>query len=482
MKKISIFFVLFIFSACSCNDVPPPPPPTFIKIEAEDFKSAEGMFRIEDHPEASGAQSVHIGPDSDIADEGIGSSLTFQIQLENNFKLAVMKVIYSDDVSRNIMHVYLDGVNTGCFRSEDTGTWTDFIVADQKINLGQISQGDHSITLKLTGSGSWGIMLDYFSITNVEQPNTETAAYDYVKDLINPATGLVQSTEYDNQFTTIYKNALAAMVFIHNNEISLAEGIFDFFNSKFDAEDFAGFNKNWNAETGEELAEDFWVGDNAFLLLSLNYYNKVNDSYGKYEAMKEGLIQWLVDKSDEDIIAEGLANMYAALKPFELTHSGMDTVLSSLSEEFDIKKDYQNVLDHIERGALCFDDLSGFEFIDNFARTENWLYNEKEISLLSAFSSETFVNVEITAQILLAWKLKKTSLSVDFSYLESELDKIWLLGFKSPEHVTFGLPYFLSSDETGAPGYGWPYCYDAPIIDPVCYMLFYYWEFNPMLF
>ena len=61
------------------------------------------------------------------------------------------------------------------------------------------------------------------------------------------------------------------------------------------------------------------------------------------------------------------------------------------------------------------------------------------------------------------------------SYLEKELNDLWLLGESAPETLTYGLPYFLSQKD-----HGWLGCYDEAIIDPTCYMLFYFWDFNPM--
>jgi hypothetical protein len=267
------------------------------------------------------------------------------------------------------------------------------------------------------------------------------------------------------------------MAFIHENDINLAEGIFNFFNLKYhkNKNSFNGFNKNWNPETGEELAQDHWEGDNAFLLLALNYYNQVIGSFGDYQEMVEGLVKWLSERADYDIIAEGLANMYAALKPFENTISGMDLVLAKLKNGFNNKKDYKNVLDHIMRGALCFSDISGFNHINNFNKSETWKFNGIEVNVLKAFSGEDFINVEISSQILLAWKIWKSKLSVDCSFLDAQLNKLWLLGFSAPAVISFGLPYFLSDIN-----HGWPGCYDQAIIDPTCYMLFYNWEFNPM--
>ena len=476
MKASKILILVFVLGLISCNDNGPEPTAAdnnYLIIEAESYSSIVGEIRLEEKPNASDNTCVHIGPDSDNENEGIGDALIYDISLERDFPMSVFEVWYSDDVGGNIIHVYLDDTTKGCFRTETTGGWNNFELDSQKINLGWLNEGDHTLKVEMTKGGSWGVLLDYFMITKVEHKDLLNGAYNYVESLINPNTGLVKGADYDYEFTTVYKNALTAMAFIHENDLNLATGIFDFFNSRFDADSFEGFNKNWNPETGDEMEEDHWEGDNAFLLLALNYYKIETESFGDYEEMVAGLRNWLIERYNEEIVAEGVADMYAALKPFENSVAGLDTVLQALRESFYDHVDFENVLDHTMRAALVFSDLSGFDYIDNFERTEVWKYNGVEVTAFAAFSGEDFINVEICAQILLAWKIWKSDLLIDLSYIEEELNKLWLLSESAPDIIAYGMPYYL--DE-----HAWTGCWDRAIIDPVCYMLFYYWEFNPM--
>lgn len=481
MRLLKIFIILLImgFLSCDCKNSTEPNHPidnTSMICEAEDYSGRIGPIRVEDKPNASQGKCVHLGPDSNVESEGIGDALIYDLSLQADFPKAVFEVWYSDDVGGNIIHVYLDDNKKGCFRTETTAGWNDFQLDRQKMNLDPLSKGSHTLKMEMTKGGTWGVLLDYFKITGVEPKDEPNGAYDYVKSLVNEKTGLVRSADYDKEFTTVYKNALAAMVFIHGGDLSLAQGIFDFFKSEYDKDSFNGFNKNWNPETGDEIGEDRWEGDNAFLLLALNYYIATTGGFGDYKEMVTGLRKWLSERADQDIVAEGLANMYAALKPYENCVPGMDSVLLELKDRFNDKKDYQNVLDHIMRAALCFSDVTGFDYLDGFKRTQIWEYDGTEVNALAAFSWDNFINVEISAQILLAWKICKPHLSIDLSCLEKELSDLWLLGASAPEMVTYGLPYFLSNED-----HGWPGCYDEPIIDPTCYMLFYHWGFNPMV-
>jgi cellulose synthase operon protein B len=483
MIKKSCFGLFLLISLICIGCGKPPEKPiektvTPVIFECENFIENIGTVRLENKSDASNLKCVHLGPDSNIEAEGIGDALIYNIELNDEFSSGVLEINYTDDVGGNIIHVYCDSLNIGCFRTETTGGWNNFVLDTQKISLGHLVKGSHVIKFEMTEGGSWGVLLDCFKIFNLKQQLMQVCTYNYIKSLINNNTGLVRSALYDGNFTTIYKNALSAMVFMHQNDMKSAENIFDFFNSKYVPSTFMGFNKSWDAGTGSELAPDYWVGDNSFLLLALNYYKSKTGSYGKYEDMVTGLVDWLVLKSSDSIIAEGLANMYSALKPFKNSYPGMDMILEKLKTGFYANSVFPNVLDHTERAALCFADTSGFDYISNFMKNETWNYNGKSVNLLSAFSADNYSNVEISIQILLAWKIMKKNITADLSYLDNEIDKIWLLSGSGPEIAFTGLPYYLSSDTN----HGWNGCYDEPIVDTSCYILFYYWGFNPMDF
>ncbi len=301
----------------------------------------------------------------------------------------------------------------------------------------------------------------------------EESAYAFIKSLVNPTSGLVASRSGEC-FTTVYKNALAAMVFLHEGDHASAEKIFDVFNGYYrmtTPNSFAGFPKDWNPCTGQPDGSNFWEGDNAFLLLALNYYRITSNQSIRYNSMSQGLITWLTSRSSgaDDIVAEGVANMYAALKP----HNGDPTVEAALgqlkSSFFSSGKvasvDYGHVLDHTVRGALVFGDPTGYDYLPNFNRTETWIVNEHSVNAYSAFLGESYINVEISAQLLLTGKI--LSRTGQTPGLQANLEALWITNANRS-----GLPYYLTNigfDESAT----------LPIIDPTAYMLFSYWAFNP---
>lgn len=442
--------------------------------ECEDYNSlvfggiGTSGVRLEGHSNASGGQAIHIGPDwSPDTTWGIDDQAVYTVDLQAQDNASI-KVKYTDDVAGNVIKVYLDDVEKGLFFAFYTGGWNNFEWTNP-ISLGSISAGQHTIKLKMTTGGSYGILLDVFKIESIEDK-----VVAFLKSSINPNTGMVESLEGgSNDFTTIYKNALAAMVFIHEGDMNSATGIFDFFKSVYDADpnNFQGFIKDWDAGTGQPVSANYWSGDNAFLLMALNYYNQANNGLGVYADMSDALVEWLTEEGNNcgSLIGEGAADIYAALAPFE-GDEDIDMALIKLKARFYDDVAYDFVLDHTTRGSLVFGDIDGFNYVDDyFARTDVWSYdNTTTVSAYSAFSTENFINLEISAQLLNAWGVWQSDVSVDLSGLEKELEKAWLNGTTDPNSC--GLPYYLIS--------GNPDDYGLPIIDSTSFM-YYYWNFNP---
>ena len=332
----------------------------------------------------------------------------------------------------------------------------------------------------------------------------KTACQDYMASLICP-TGLVASrwaTDVDHCecFTTVYKNSLAAFAFVHERRYGEARSIFDFFQDRIETP-FVGFHQAWNPCTGEAFtSSDRWVGDNAFLLLALNYYVEKTHDETTYSALVGALKSWLAAEgatcAADGLIAEGAANMYASLAP----HPDVDPLtLAALRGCFESNVNYECVGDHLNRGSLVFGDLAGFESVADFIRTENWDVDGSEVTALAAFNGEShspacsgdgedFINVEISAQNFAAWRIwkNKAKKDIDLSFLEAELMKLQI-----PPPVAagepVGLPYYVTTACSCPCGdctcctCTRGFCDDSSraIIDSTAWMCFYLWRFNP---
>ena len=299
----------------------------------------------------------------------------------------------------------------------------------------------------------------------------------FLSKLVNP-TGLVSSLKGEC-FTTVYKNALCAIAFVRTGNIPLAEGIFDFFRSKL-TYPFPGFRQVWNPCSGQaDNNSSYWEGDLAFLLLSLSYYKQQTGSYGRYQELAYALKTFLASRADsgDSIVAEGLANMFAALygslEPSDDDWTTWQT-LSALYERFFSSRNYQFVADHLVRGLLVFGDLSGFGELNRFERTEIWQCDQTtKIRAYSGFSAEDFINVEISSQLLLAMRLWQSQLNEDPSLLRSELEKLRLRSQQASRCV--GLPYLVRHPAQG----GFAGDHSLPIVDPTVWLLFDDWRLNP---
>jgi uncharacterized repeat protein (TIGR01451 family) len=410
-----------------------------------------------------------------------GAQLTFTIRVTNTGSVDLHATI-TDTLPE---HVIPGG----------TRVWTATLPAPGGVwtkSFSVIAECEYSGTLTntvqvTTEEGATGIYMETSSAVMLCRidPGTEPfpdAGYCFVQGLIDPTTGLVASREGEC-FTTIYKNSLAAMAFIHEGDIADAEKIFDFFQGQITTTTpISGFRKAWDPCTGLPLPDNpptnpnpYWEGDTAFLLLALNYYAQVTDNYGDYENLADVLQNYLTERahSDDTIIAEGTANMYAALEPLG---SGWDNwkTLSRLYSRFYDEVDYPNVADLAVRGVLVFGDTTGFGYLDNFERTEAWCCNGNPITAFAAHASEGFINVEISAQLLLAWRLWRDELSTDLSFLRSESEKLRLSSQQTP--TCSGLPYLVTPHPTTGGFHG---DYSLPIADPTAYLLYDYWDFNP---
>lgn len=443
--------------------------------ECEDYNSktwggtgTEGQVRVESHSQASNGLTLHLGPDWSPDDSyGVNDQAVYSASL-GNYNNAAITVSYSDDVPGNILKIYLDNVEKWQFKTFYTGGWEHFKRTNQ-IPLGPISAGLHTIKFILTTGGSYGVNLDCFTIQELQTSNND--AVSFITSLKDPGTGLVRSTE-DDTYTTIYKNALAAMVFIHQGDMNSARGIFNFYKSVYDStsQNFPGFTKEWDTDTGQPRATNYWEGDNSFLLAALTYYDRVNGGLGNYQQMYDALTNWLTQRGNdvnESMIAEGAVDMYAALSPFA-GKDDVDSALIKLKKRFYDSVVYSGVSDHAHRGALTFGDLEGFDYINNFyLPNETWDYDDATIvSLYKAFPSESQSNIEISAQWLNAWRIWQSDLTLNLSSTANDLNKLWLNGAANPD--SRGLPYYAQGSECS-----------RPMIDPTAYMLFYYWNFNP---
>ncbi len=318
--------------------------------------------------------------------------------------------------------------------------------------------------------------------TSSKKDSIKKSGYLFIKSCIHPGSGLARRFEGE-RFTTPYANALAAMALIHEKDLDDAEKIFGPFQHYYqlNRDHFNGLPQTWNVETGlPDSTSVHWEGDAAFLAIALNYYQHFSEKKWHFQPLFNALIKWLLNRAGcaNVIVAEGIAEMAAALTPFQ-DDGAVQEKLAQLrkcffSEGQICSRDYQHNLSHIIRGAMVFNDSTGFQYAKNFARFEIWERDgSSQITAYRAFTEDPFINIEISTQLLLALKIthQEAKILSDFQ-LASEIEK---LKSSSPQKPTLvGIPLFVSIRSGAKSGM-------LPALEPTCYLLFYFWRFNPFL-
>lgn len=327
--------------------------------------------------------------------------------------------------------------------------------------------------------GVCGLLLLTTSCRTPTEPQPQRGYVRFIESLIAPS-GLVQGRPKDN-FTTTWKNALATMVFLHEGNVPAARGILDVFSGfqQTQGEAFRGVPQGWDAGSalpvaqGNQPDEDYyWVGDGGGLLRAVQNYGLSTGDHRRYQSLEDALKGWLAARADScaTIVAEGNANMYAALSSYA-TDSAIAPRLVKLRQCFYDGVQFDNVGDHTVRAALVFGDPSGFSHLHGLERTETWCVDGTTIVLaFAAFSGETYVNLDISAELLLAWKLWKERSPRDLAFLEPELLRMELGSAADPQGR--GLPYLVTPHQ-------FPGACSTPILDTTAFLLFALWEWNP---
>jgi hypothetical protein len=156
------------------------------------------------------------------------------------------------------------------------------------------------------------------------------------------SSGLLASTE-NSDFTSLYDNALAALLFIEQNQKEKAEKIFDYYTAQMNSElqqngGFYQFRKSDGSE-----AERIWMGDNAWLLIAINHYAEAYSST-KYDSLALELEEWLrslqqpdgslkgginADGTEIPKVTEGMLMTFNAVKGYDDFHKNLLSFLAN---------------------------------------------------------------------------------------------------------------------------------------------------------
>lgn len=310
-------------------------------------------------------------------------------------------------------------------------------------------------------------------------PQISAQGYVHFLESLLVSSGLVQGRPNDN-FTTAWKNALATMVLLHEGNTAAARRILDVFQSHQQAQGvgFKGVPQGWDAAAAVPVAQGtqsdenyYWVGDGAGLLRAVQYYGNATGDTQRYASLEIALKGWLAARADQcaTIVAEGNANMYAALSAYA-QDTAIARKLVELRQCFYNDVQFDNIGDHTVRAALVFGDPSGFAHLTGLERVETWCVDGRTtVRGFSAFSGEGYINADVSTELLLAWRFWEEQSGANLAYLEDEILKLELPGGAADAR---GLPYLVTPHQfTNA-------C-STPIVDTTAFMLFALWRWNP---
>ena len=143
-------------------------PSWFYYREAEQYDNTSGVgIQIEEHDKAWGTKTLQIDPGQE-PNPGNLAAYTIAFDYEGGSSVG-FEVRYSDYVAGDIIDVLLDGARKGSFTTNSFGDWETFAWDDEKINLGVVPSGTHTITLKVAEEnegkfGLHGVNLDVFRL------------------------------------------------------------------------------------------------------------------------------------------------------------------------------------------------------------------------------------------------------------------------------------------------------------------------------
>ncbi|MFX0555570.1 hypothetical protein ACOCEA_02165 [Maribacter sp. CXY002] len=333
-------------------------------------------------------------------------------------------------------------------------------------------------------------------------PNEKTTSGDPIIQWVfqmQSSTGLVASTE-NSDFTSLYDNALAALLFVEIGQKGKAERIFDYYTTIMDSElDQNGGFYQFRKSDGSE-PERIWMGDNAWLLIALNHYK---DVYGlsKYDELTLKLEFWMRSLQQEDgsllggintdgtaipKVTEGMLMAFNAVKGYDDFHKNLLSFLANnrWNNELGIlmawpeNPEYAFALDVLTLSKGIFSDMS-----DDVLFQANRFLNEQTLTLsgdqITGYcfdDDKDVIWLEGTSQMALAFNdIERFDLA---EKLLKDLEKSLIKSSITPEAK--GIPYTSNFGTSYGPSLLWDHTDISPTLSSSIWYAFAKMKFNPL--
>ena len=314
------------------------------------------------------------------------------------------------------------------------------------------------------------------------------------------ANGLLESAENTN-FVSLYDNALAALVFIQQEEYKKAEKIFDYFNGNIHTELVNGTGgfyqfRNKKGENGNRT----WIGDNAWLLIALNHYHDATENQ-KYQFLATELEKWLRFLQDTDggiwggykengerihKVTEGIITAFNAVKGYDNFHKNILGYLKenrwSTNEKLLVawpeNPAYYFAMDLHPLGYGVFEDYpeNSLEQANKYLNTQTATLTGKQVTGYCFDEDKDVIWLEGNGQMAVAYAMAKNV--VQKEVILKEIEKTLI---KSTIHENSeGIPYATNLGTGFGTSLLWDHASITPAISATAWYIFAKMSFNPL--
>lgn len=326
----------------------------------------------------------------------------------------------------------------------------------------------------------------------------EQSIYNWIKAQQLP-NGLIKNTETSSN-SSLYNNALVAILFISQNDLKKAASIFNYYNNQLNTEFFkktGGFSQM--RTINNEINNRTWMGDNAWLLIAINIYHQKTNTH-KYLKLANSIENWLRSLQDTDgglwggfeangnripKNTEGMLDAYHAVLGFDTFHSNILQFLKknrwnvtaqhlTTTEE---KHKYSKALDLHSWSSCILEDFpkNSLEKASMFLSTQKITFNNKIINGFCFDIDNDCVWLEGTGQMVVAYHFYNEKEKAN--YFLHEMSKAIITS--SSNSMLKGLPYVSNNATNFGRDFIWKNADKVPSISSSVWYLFGSLNYNP---
>lgn len=314
--------------------------------------------------------------------------------------------------------------------------------------------------------------------------------------------GLLTSSDYID-FVSLYDNALAAILYIQNNEQTKAEKVLDFFKDRLQSEfemEIGGFYQFRNS-AGENGSRR-WLGDNAWLLIATHHYKRKFAS-NEYDLLSQKLEEWIrlqqnadgsliggtnEDGSDIPIVTEGIITAFNAVPGYDDFHKNILNYLEINRWDASLQnfmawpenEAYVHALDVFTLSQGIFEDFPIASLIhadEKFLTSQIATVSGNEISGYCFDEDKDVIWLEGSAQMAVALQ---TNGSINRSNeIVAQIEKSFIQSVASENAK--GIPYAANHGTSYGSSILWNHADLAPALSSTIWYQFAKMGFNPLL-